>query len=207
MIGPIDDGGDRLRVFLDGSHVETRWIADFHVIWQTGQRVGPAHGDPAENTHCSAYVAAMALYLDFYVLRPPNHKQFLLANAQVAWLGGEGDAPGPTAAQSGWRALGASGEAGALDAAVTAANLGKLVFAGYLQPPTAGPGGTSVQKPGHICIVRPQDGFPADEGPQVATAGVKNFKSASMRFAFGDHPLAFPDNIQLFVHDTALEAG
>jgi hypothetical protein len=40
---------------------------------------------------------------------------------------------------------------------------------------------------------------------RVVSAGVQNFKSASMKFAFGDHPLAWPDNIQLFVHDTALE--
>jgi hypothetical protein len=26
-----------------------------------------------------------------------------------------------------------------------------------------------------------------------------------MKFAFGDHPLAWPDALQLFVHDTALE--
>jgi hypothetical protein len=199
MIGPINDGGDRLRVFLDGTHVETRWIADYHVIWQTGQRNGPAEGDPAHHTHCSAYVAAAALYLDIYVLRPPNHKQLQLANAQVIWLGGGGDDPGPTSSASGWSALGKSGDAGVLDAAVTAANLGKLVVAGYFQPLT------EQSKAGHIVVIRPQDSFPSDDGPQVVTAGVKNFKSASMRYAFGDHPLAWPNEIQLFVHKTALE--
>jgi hypothetical protein len=203
MIGPISEGGDRLRVFLDGTHVETRWIANYHVIWQTGQRNGPPEGDPAHHTHCSAYVAAAALYLDIYILRPPNHKQLLLANAQVAWLGG-GVECGPTAAESGWSALGASGGDGVLDAAVTAANSGKLVVAGYIQPPEQVDGAT-VQRAGHIVVVRPQDSFPSNEGPQVVTAGVQNFKSASMRFAFGDHPLAWPNNIQLFVHDTALE--
>ena len=131
MIGPISDGGDRLRVFLDGTHVETRWIANYHVIWQTGQRNGPPEGDPAHHTHCSAYVAAAALYLDIYVLRPPNHAQLQLANAQVEWLDGEGSEPGPTAAAAGWNPLGSSGDDGVLDAAVTAANLGKLVVAGY----------------------------------------------------------------------------
>jgi hypothetical protein len=67
------------------------------------------------------------------------------------------------------------------------------------------PDGTQIQGAGHIVVVRPQESFPSDEGPQVVTAGVQNFKSASMKFAFGDHPLAWPDNIQLFVHDTALE--
>jgi hypothetical protein len=122
-----------------------------------------------------------------------------LANAQVTWLGGGGDYPGPTASASGWSALGKSGDTGALDAAVTAANLGKLVIAGYFQPET------EQSKAGHIVVVRPQDSFPSDEGPQVVTAGVKNFKSASMKYAFGDHPLAWPNEIQLFVHKTALE--
>jgi hypothetical protein len=82
---------------------------------------------------------------------------------------------------------------------------GKLVVAGHFQPPTQQPDGTQVQRAGHIDVVRPQEAFPSDEGPQVVTAGVQNFKSASMKFAFGDRPLAWPDNIQLFVHDTALE--
>ena len=88
---------------------------------------------------------------------------------------------------------------------LAAANAGKLVVAGYFQPPTQQPDGTQVEGTGHIVVVRPQESFPTDKGPEVVTAGVKNFKSASMKFAFGDHPLAWPDNIQLFVHDTALE--
>jgi hypothetical protein len=205
MSGTISEGGERLRVFLDGTHVETRWIADYYVIWQTGQRNGPPEGDPAHHTHCSAYVGAVALYLDIYIFRPPNHPQLRLANAQVDWLGGVGTESGPTASESGWTPLGASGDNVVLDAAITAANAGKLVIARYFQPPTEQPDGTQTQGAGHICVVRPQDSFPSDEGPQVATPGVQNFKSASMMFAFGDHPLAWPDNIQLFVDDTALE--
>jgi hypothetical protein len=205
MSAVISEGGERLRVFLDGTHVETRWIANFHVIWQTGQRNGPAEGDPAHHTHCSAYVAAAALYLDIYILRPPNHRQLRLANSQVSWLSGDGNESGPTAEEAGWTALGMSGDNGVLDHAITAANAGKLVVAGYFQPPTQQPDGTQIQQAGHIVVVRPQESFPSDEGPQVVTAGVQNFKSASMKFAFGDHPLAWPDNIQLFVHDTALE--
>jgi hypothetical protein len=201
----ISEGGERLRVFLDGTHVETRWIANHHVIWQTGQRNGPAEGDPAHHTHCSAYVAAVALYLDIYLLRPPNHQQLRLANAQVSWLGGGANDSGPTAEEADWAPLGMSGDDGVLDSAITAANAGKLVVAGYFQPPTQQPDGTEIQLAGHIVVVRPQESFPSDEGPQVVTAGVQNFKSASMKFAFGDHPLAWPDNIQLFVHDTALE--
>ena len=201
----IDEGGERLSDFLDGTHVETRWLADHHVIWQTGQPNGPSEGDPAHHTHCSAYVAAAALYLDIYILRPPNHGQLNLANAQVTWLGGGGTQSGPTAAEAEWISLGTSGSDGVLDNATAAANSGKLVVAGYFQPQTQQSDGAQTHRAGHIVIVRPQGSFPSDQGPQVVTAGVKNFKSASMKFAFGDHPLAWPDNIQLFVHKTALE--
>jgi hypothetical protein len=132
----ISEGGERLRVFLDGTHVESRWIADYHVIWQTGQSNGPAEGDPAHHTHCSAYVAAVALYLDIYILRPPDHKQLRLANAQISWLRGDGTENDPTAVEAGWSPLGMSGDNGVLDNAITAANAGELVAAGYFQPPT-----------------------------------------------------------------------
>ena len=56
-----------------------------------------------------------------------------------------------------------------------------------------------------MVVVRPQDGSFAGHGPQVVSAGVKNYLSISMKEAFGDHPLAWPDHIQLFVHDTDLE--
>ena len=131
----ISEGGERLRVFLDGTHVETRWIANYHVVWQTGQRNGPAQGDPAHHTHCSAYVAAAALYLDIYILRPPHHGQLHLANAQVSWFQGDVSDGGPTAAGSGWRTLGASGDEGVLNDAIIAANAGKLVVAGYFSLP------------------------------------------------------------------------
>jgi hypothetical protein len=127
-----------------------------------------------------------------------------LANAQVSWLAGGGPESGPTAAEAGWNSLGTSGDDGVLDGAIAVANAGRLVIAGYFQPPTQQSDGSQIQLAGHV-VVRSQESFPPDKGPQVVTAGVKNFKSASMKFAFGDHPLAWPNNIQLFVHPTALE--
>jgi hypothetical protein len=127
------------------------------------------------------------------------------ANAQVSWLGGLGNESASTAVEAGWTPLGMSGDDGVLDDAITAANAGNLVVAGYFQPPTQQPDGAQIQAAGHIVVVRPQESYPSDEAPQVVTAGVQNFKSASMKFAFGDHPLAWPDNIQPFVHDTDLE--
>lgn len=85
------------------------------------------------------------------------------------------------------------------------ANAKKLVVAGCFQPPPTQPDGTIFDGAGHVVVVRPQKSFASDIGPEVVTAGVRNFKSASMKFAFGDHPLAWPAAIQLFVHDTALE--
>jgi len=58
----------------------------------------PEQPNPSHHTHCSAFAAAVAMYLDIYLPRPPNHGQTLLANAQTQWLSGEGSFSGPTAA-------------------------------------------------------------------------------------------------------------
>jgi hypothetical protein len=199
--GSRSPGGKRLEQFLDGLPIETRWISGHHIVWQTGQQI--SHVGPNHHTHCSALVAATALYLDIYILRPPNHGQNLLANAQIDWLLAAKVFHGPSAAASGWRALGSSGTAGVLDSAVKAANLGKLVVAGYLQPPPTNP---NTSPSGHVVIVRPQDdSFSATDGPFVASAGNRNWRSIHMRLAFHSHPAAWPSNIQLFAHDTDLE--
>jgi hypothetical protein len=64
----LTTGGTRLKHFLDGLHVETRWIAGHHIVWQTGQQNGPSGAEPADHTHCSAFVAVAAMYPNF-VLR------------------------------------------------------------------------------------------------------------------------------------------
>jgi hypothetical protein len=196
----LSDGGQRLLAFLDGLPVEARWLAGHRIVWQTGQQDGPDGVGPEDHTHCSAFVAAVALDLDIYVLRPPHHTQELLANAQVEWLGGA-TFPGPAAAASGWSSLGKASDAGALAAAVSAANSGKLVIAGYRQPDVDG-----VETPGHAAIVRPQTTAPsAENGPQVTMAGTRNWREITMRAAFASHPQAWPGGIALFVHATDLE--
>jgi hypothetical protein len=199
-------GGSRLKEFLDRLPIETNWLAGHRVIWQTGQQNGPDGVGPEDHTHCSALVAAIALDLDIYILRPPNHSQQLLANAQTEWLGGHAY-PGPSAADSGWKDLGGSGDEGVLAKAVAAANAGKLVVAGYRQPPVKEPGtGRLVQKSGHVVVVRPQlEKFPADKGPLVTMAGDRNWREIHMGPAFGSHPDAWPNAIRLFVHNTDLE--
>jgi hypothetical protein len=203
--GSRSPGGTRLAEFLDGLPIETRWISGHHIVWQTGQQNGPQNVGPEDHTHCSALVAAIALYLDIYILRPPHHRQGLLANAQLDWLLAARTFPGPTAAEAGWQALGSSGAEGVLDSAVTAANLGKLVAAGYRQP-TIGDPAAGQTRSGHVVIVRPQaSSYSASEGPLVAMAGNRNWRSINMREAFHSHPTAWPSNIHLFAHGTDLE--
>jgi hypothetical protein len=198
-------GGKRLEEFLATVPIETRWISGHHIVWQTGQQNGPNNLGSDNHTHCSALVAAIALYLDIYILRPPNHEQQLLANAQIDWLRATRTFPGPSAAAWGWRALGASSTEGILDSAVTRANLGKLVVAGYRQRPITDPAIRQARS-GHVVIVRPQGlSFSAVDGPFVAMAGNRNWRSIHMREAFHSHPTAWPNNIHLFVHDTDLE--
>ena len=190
----LSAGGARLQAFLH------------RVVWQTGQQDGPDGVGPQDHTHCSALVAAIGLGLDIYLLRPPDHSQELLANAQTAWLGGE-EYPGPSAAEAGWTELGRSGDDGVLAGAVAAANAGKLVVGGYEQPPATDPvTGAPVDKPGHVVVVRPQlAAIPPATGPLVTMAGDRNWRSIHMGAAFSAHPGAWPDAIRLFVHDTDLE--
>ena len=95
-----------------------------------------------------------------------------------------------------------------LDDAVAAANAGKLVFAGYRQPDVRDPvTGKLQEKSGHTVIVRPQtEPVSASEGPLVEMAGNRNWRLIHMASAFHSHVGAWPEHIELFVHDTDLEA-
>jgi hypothetical protein len=127
-------GSPRLTEFLDALPVATRWLHRHRVVWQTGQQNAPEGTGPMAHTHCSAFVAAVALMLDIYLLRPPFHSQQGLANAQADWMAGTGGHKGPTALDSGWMPLGASGDDVALTDAITAAGAGQLVVAMYRAP-------------------------------------------------------------------------
>ena len=194
----VPAGGPRLAEFLDGLPIVQRWRAGHPVVWQTGQQDGPEQESLAHHTHCSAFAAAVGLWLDVYLLRPPHHGQIQLANAQTSWLDGDTSFGGPAAEAAGWTKLGVSFGPGVLAASVRAANEGRLVLACYAaSPPT----------PGHVAIVRPDDGDASvsSAGPTVMMAGVENFERVAMRDAFANHPGAWPGNIALFVHDTPLQ--
>jgi hypothetical protein len=140
-----------------------------------------------KHTHCSAFVAAAAKKLGVYILRPPEHGQKLLANAQNEWLAAEG----PT---HGWHKLADAREAQA------DANRGLLVVASYRNHHD--------DRPGHIAIVRPGTKTPAQiaaEGPDVIQAGAVNATSISIKAGFAGHPAAWRDNeIAYYAHEVKL---
>jgi hypothetical protein len=167
--GPITPQGHQLERFLDGSGVDHLWLAGWHIDWRTGAANRQEPGGREAKTHCSAFVAAMAERLRIYWLRPPEHPQELLANAQMRWLRDHG-------AGSGWRVLDSQQEAQG------AANRGELVLEAFENP--------EPRKPGHIAIVRPSDKNRAQidrDGPQVTQAGEQNALSIPTAVGFRHH--------------------
>jgi hypothetical protein len=172
---------------LDAMGVESKWIAGQHVYWDAGLPTGVPETSPGKHTHCSAFVAAAAKTLGVYILRPPQHGQMLLANAQNEWLADAGTAQG-------WTRLADGGEAQA------AANRGQLVVASYHNHHD--------DRPGHIAIVRAGAKTAeqiAAEGPDVIQAGAVNRTSISVKDAFKGHPAAWRDGeIVYYAHDVKL---
>lgn len=164
--GPITPEGRKLAAFLDGTGVDHLWLSGWRVDWKTGEPDRSKPGGPESHTHCSAFVAAIAEREDIYILRPPDHGQQLLANAQMHWLTLLG-------AQHGWSLVSGEQDAQSL------ANRGYFVVASYENP--------DPDKPGHIAIVRPSlktaDELAAD-GPQITQAGTNNYISTTLRTGF-----------------------
>jgi len=125
------------------------------------------------DTYCNIYVwdvtRAMNAEIPHWIDEQGNttavHQgQELSANMMIKWLEQYGS-------QHGWRIVGGE-EAQAL------ANLGQPVVA------------TTKGFPGHISMVRPGQ-YSADEGPDLAQAGGKNFNSGRAIDAFGDDPVVY----------------
>lgn len=164
--------------------VEHKWIAGRHIDWLSGEPDRDPETLPGRHTHCSAFVAAAAQSLGVYILRPPQHGQVLLANAQNEWLASAG-------AREGWER--ARGPAEAQDLA----NQGYLVVASYHNH--------FDDKPGHIAIVLPGAKSPAilqEEGPDVMQAGAVNSASIALRDGFAGHRHAWLDQeVEFFAHE------
>lgn len=186
--GDISPAGQALSRRLDGFQVEMHWPAHLHVDWETGVPDGKPEKGTGIHTHCSAFVASAAKQLGVYILRPPEHGQVLLANAQNEWL--ESDA----GAAQGWHPLKNGQEA------QDAANKGDLVVASYHNHHD--------NKPGHIAIVRPSlksaEAISA-EGPDMIQAGAQNYNVVSAKKGFAGHPAAWRNSeIEYYVHDLSL---
>ncbi len=170
---PITPAAAHVAERIDSLDVEHHWPAGVHVKWDTGEPDGRPETSSGKHTHCSAFVASAARSLGIYILRPPEHNQVLLANAQYDWLEQEG-------AARGWQALGSASEAQRY------ANEGWLVVATYRNHHD--------DKPGHIAIVRPSDKGDAavrEEGPQITQAGGTNYRSVPLSVGFAGHPAAW----------------
>lgn len=182
--GAISAAGQKLLSVLDATNVEALWLAHEHVNWETGEPDKDAdYEGPGKATHCSAFAAAVGKRVGVYLLRPPEHGQILLANAQAAWFhsaGGE---------QGGWR------EAKTAKDAQTLANAGNLVTIVYENP--------DPHKPGHIAIVRPaarSERLLEENGPEITQAGEKNYVKTSTKVGFEHHPGAWPDGVRYYAH-------
>jgi hypothetical protein len=173
----------RLAQIIDALDVEHHWPAGVHVRWDTGVPDSVAESGWGKHTHCSAFAAAAAQRAGIYLLRPPEHKQMLLANAQYDWLAAEG-------AAQGWRPL-----PGALEAQ-RYANQGWFVLATYKNHRD--------DLPGHIAIVRPSEKDVrtiALEGPQITQAGGTNYRSVALRIGFAGHPSAWAQHqVRFYAH-------
>jgi hypothetical protein len=173
-------------------NVESLWLANQHINWETGQADrGAAYEGPGNHTHCSAFAAAAAKRLGVYMLRPPEHGQELLSNAQAEWFAG------PEARKDGWRPVSEMHKAQRLaqHQAQHLANEGQLVIVLFANP--------DPHKPGHVAIVRPslKSAHALDvDGPEVIMAGQHNHTQICARIAFENHPGAFPDGLRYYNH-------
>jgi len=164
--------------------VESLWLAHEHVNWETGEPDRGAEDEgPGNHSHCSAFAAAAAKKLGVYLLRPPEHGQLLLANAQAKWLSSA------EARDQGWNEI-----AGAQEAQ-SQANRGNVVLAVFANPDS--------HRPGHIAIVRPSEKSLSDlerDGPQIIQAGEHNSASTLLRLGFRNHPGAWPNGVRYYLH-------
>jgi hypothetical protein len=182
--GSISAAGHRLEAVLDGMDVESCWLAHEHVNWETGRPdKGEDYEGPGKSTHCSAFAAAVGKKLGVYMLRPPEHGQILLANAQAEWF------HTPRGLASGWHAVPGPQQA------QTLANKGNLVVIVFESP--------DPHKPGHIAIVRPSTRSQRllnENGPLIIQAGQKNYARTSAKVGFQHHPGAWPDGVRYYMH-------
>ena len=182
----ISPEGEALFEFYQSLGVDHLWVSGHHVNWETGEADDPTAKHDIK-THCSAFTASASERLGAYLLRPPEHEQTLLANAQAEWLKTE------DAKLKGWKKLDEKDYLILYRKAQSEANEGHLVLA-VAENPTP-------YKPGHIAMVLP---FKEDrerlseEGPQVIQAGALNSSSVSLHDGFKSHLKTWPETVVQF---------
>jgi hypothetical protein len=183
----ITGAGDSLKTFYLSLNVENLWIAGNHVKWETGEADRP-DATSGNHTHCSAFIAAACKKLNLYVLRPPEHKQVLLANAQYDWLSSA------EAITDGWKPVTGNNVFGA---AQILANNGAIVIVVCKNPDDS--------KPGHAALVMPAEvslSKIAEDGPFVIQAGTHNHNKISLRAGFKSHLIDWPASNISFYYNT-----
>lgn len=184
---PIDRYGKGLQSYYRSMDVEHHWLAGTHINWETGVADKP-DATSGIATHCSAFAAAACENLGVYLLRPPEHPQVLLANAQYNWLAS------PAALAANWQPV--SGD-NSYEAAQTRANNGFIVIAICKNPIS--------NKPGHVALVIPAEVSSVDlaaAGPLVIMAGTHNYTSIPLNRGFKSHITEWPEHAITFYFNT-----
>ena len=170
-------------------NVENLWIAGHHINWITGVP-DRDNAKAGTRTHCSAFVAAACKNQNIYILRPPEHAQVLLANAQYKWL------QSSNAISMGWQPVTGGSSADVYYSAQRYANKGFVVVAVYQNPIS--------KKPGHIAIVRPDlvsTQQISDNGPSLIMASTNNYDLISLKMGFKSHITQWPESAILFYYN------
>jgi len=181
----VEPAGRQLKEFYFSLDVEHLWIAGSHVNWETGAADKP-EATAGNHTHCSAFVAAACKRLNIYILRPPDHGQLLLANAQYDWLAS------PAALEAGWKPV--EGIYPTLyETAQRLANQGYVVVAICKNP--------DEKVPGHAALVLPENASREkleDAGPALIMAGTHNHRMITLAAGFKSHLPGWPEHVVKF---------
>ena len=170
-------------------NVENLWIAGHHINWITGN-TDQDNAESGIKTHCSAFVASACKNQNIYILRPPEHGQVLLANAQYEWL------QSTSATSMGWHIIIESTPTAIYYSAQRYANKGLVVIAVCKNPIS--------KKPGHIAMVRPDlisQQQINDNGPSLIMAGTLNYNLISLKKGFKSHIKQWPESEILFYYN------
>jgi len=137
----LTGNGLALCQLINGLNPAGNWPKGVHVNALSGMQDRATDTvQVSTETHCSSFVAAVAYNQGIYLLRPPQHKQSLLASDQFTWMWNQSvtnpapiparpAAGGPATPRPGWTNLG-NGDQAMLDAQAYA-NRGFTVFASY----------------------------------------------------------------------------